>query len=263
MEMQREEMEIDLIELFFYLKKRIIMILAVCVACVVLGFVGTKLFISPEYTANTRMYVLNRTNETGVVSADFTISNNILNDYKVLITGQNVTKEVIKQLELDIKPEELSEADAQAVVEAKGISFDLSVPEDALMTVGTDLEVSEGESEIFFYDSGKFYYVVEDGKIYKVFGYLEFEPGFNGTVIVPFESFSLDAEVSKFYDGLLNYYDIIDYFGFSFNTDYYASIEDTTVSIDNITFYQDDYEYIDYIWANQTGNTPLALQETK
>lgn len=109
MEMQREEMEIDLIELFFYLKKRIIMILAVCVACVVLGFVGTKLFISPEYTANTRMYVLNRTNETGVVSADFTISNNILNDYKVLITGQNVTKEVIKQLELDIKPEELSE----------------------------------------------------------------------------------------------------------------------------------------------------------
>lgn len=183
------------------------------------------------------------------------------NDAYVDITiGQKLTS---VKFENHAKPEELSEADAQAVIEAKGISFDLTVPEDALMTVGTDMEISEGESEIFFYDSEKFYYTVENGKIYKVYGYLEFEPGFNGTVIIPFESFGFDKDASQFYDGLLNFYDIIDYFGFYFNTGYYASIEDTTISIDNITFYQDDYEYIDYIWANQTGNTPLALQGVK
>ena len=109
MERQTEELEIDLLGLFYYLKKRIAFILAVCIACAALGFIGTKLFITPTYTAQTRMYVLNKSSETNVVSSDFTISNYMLNDYKVLITGQNVTKKVIQQLRLDMKPQELAE----------------------------------------------------------------------------------------------------------------------------------------------------------
>jgi len=108
MERHNEEMEIDLLELFYYLKKRIIIIVAACLVCAVAGFLGTKLFITPEYTTDTRMYVLNRSSENNVVSSDFTISNNILNDYKVLITGQNVTKEVISRLGLNMKPSALS-----------------------------------------------------------------------------------------------------------------------------------------------------------
>lgn len=108
MERHNEEMEIDLLELFYYLKKKIIVIIAVCLVCAVAGFLGTKLFITPEYTTNTRMYVLNRSNENSVVSSDFSVSNYMLNDYKVLITGQNVTQEVIDLLGLDMKPATLS-----------------------------------------------------------------------------------------------------------------------------------------------------------
>ena len=104
----QNEMEIDLLELFRYLKKKIAILLAVCLASAVVGFVGTKLFIAPKYTAATRVYVLNRSNETTVVSSDFSLSNYLINDYQVLITGQNVTKEVIKQLNLNMTYSELA-----------------------------------------------------------------------------------------------------------------------------------------------------------
>lgn len=108
MENRKEEMEIDLLELFRYLKKRAVIIVAVCLVCCVCGFLFTKLFMTPEYTAETRMYVLNRSNENSIVSADFSVSNYMLNDYKVLITGKNVTQEVIDRLGLDMKPAALS-----------------------------------------------------------------------------------------------------------------------------------------------------------
>ena len=104
----QNEMEIDLLELLHYLKKKIAIVLAVCLVSAVVGFVGTKLFIAPKYTAATRVYVLNRTNETTVDSADFSLANYMIKDYQVLITGQNVTKEVVKQLNLDMTHQELA-----------------------------------------------------------------------------------------------------------------------------------------------------------
>ena len=108
MERNNEEMEIDLLALFYYLKKRIIVIIAACLVFSVVGFVGTKLFITPRYTTNTRMYVLNRSNENNVVTSDFQIAIYVMNDYKALITGQNVTQEVVNKLNLDMKPATLS-----------------------------------------------------------------------------------------------------------------------------------------------------------
>lgn len=108
MEHRNEELELDLLELFYYLKKRVIIILTVCLVFAVVGFAGTKMFIAPTYTTNTRMYVLNRSNENNVVTSDFQIATYVMNDYKALITGQNVTKEVISRLGLNMKTTELS-----------------------------------------------------------------------------------------------------------------------------------------------------------
>lgn len=108
MEKRNEEMEIDLLELFHYLKKRIIIIVATFLVFAIVGFLGTKIFITPQYTTNTRMYVLNRSNQNNVVTSDFQIATYVMNDYKALITGQNVTKEVISRLGLDMTPAQLS-----------------------------------------------------------------------------------------------------------------------------------------------------------
>lgn len=103
----QNEMELNLLDLFHYLRKKLWLIGAVMVVCAVIGFAVSQFLMTPKYTASTRMYVLNRTNETNVVYADIQTSTYLLTDYKVLITGENVTKEVIEILDLSDKPEEL------------------------------------------------------------------------------------------------------------------------------------------------------------
>lgn len=107
---KKDTMELDLLDLFFYLRKRIVIIVASVLAAVTIGFVVTQFFIANEYTASTRMYVLNRSNENGVVYSDFQASTQMLNDYKVLITGRNVTDMVISELGLDMSSGELAKA---------------------------------------------------------------------------------------------------------------------------------------------------------
>lgn len=105
---KQNEMEIDLIDLLFFLRKKIWIIVAVCLIFGVVGAAFTAFFAEDEYTAKTRMYVLNRTQETPAVSSDYNVSNYMIEDYKVLITGENVSKEVIKVLQLDMTTVELA-----------------------------------------------------------------------------------------------------------------------------------------------------------
>lgn len=108
MEVQREEMEIDLLDLFFYLKKKILIILAAFMLFAVAGAVVTTFFMKDEYTAKTRMYVLSRSNESSISSADYSTANYMIKDYEVLITGENVTREVIDRLDLKMDVSELA-----------------------------------------------------------------------------------------------------------------------------------------------------------
>lgn len=109
MENQNEEQGLDLLGLLLYLKKKVVLIGIVAAVFAVIGLLGTAIFIAPEYTASTRIYVLNKQNEDKVVTSDYQIANYMISDYTVLITGRNVTKEVISTLELDLTTKELSE----------------------------------------------------------------------------------------------------------------------------------------------------------
>lgn len=104
----RTEDEIDLLDLLLYLKKKLWIIILSFLVCAAAGFAFTYFFIDTEYTATTRMYVLNRSSESNVAYSDFQVSNQLMEDYKVLITGENVTKEVIRQLGLDMSASQLS-----------------------------------------------------------------------------------------------------------------------------------------------------------
>lgn len=107
MEQNERQIEIDLIGLFHFLKKRIIILLTVALVCGVAGFLYAETFIKPTYVAETRLYVLNRSSTTTLQSHDFQLSDQILKDYQVLITGKNVTKEVVKELKLNMSPNAL------------------------------------------------------------------------------------------------------------------------------------------------------------
>lgn len=107
MDFQNEEIELDIGGLLYHLRKKLRVIAVVVLVCALVGFCVSAIFITPKYTASTRMYVLNRSSDR-YASSDFVIASYMLNDYKVLITGQNVTKEVINDLRLDMKPGELA-----------------------------------------------------------------------------------------------------------------------------------------------------------
>ena len=107
MEQQEKQIEIDLVSLLKYCKKRIWISMAAVLVFAALGLLYSSLFISPSYVAETRLYVLNRSSAIGVQGSDYQISTYMLQDYQVLITGKNVTKEVIKQMNLEMTPDAL------------------------------------------------------------------------------------------------------------------------------------------------------------
>ena len=99
--MHDDEMEIDLREIFYALKKRIFMILAVGLLCGCLSCVYTKFFMTPVYTSTSSMLVL--TKETTLSSlADLQMGSQLTKDYTVLTTSRDVLQKVIENQELNI-----------------------------------------------------------------------------------------------------------------------------------------------------------------
>lgn len=101
-----DEVEIDLRELFYALKKHILFILAALLAGAVIAGAATKIFITPVYSATSTMLVL--TKETTLSSlADLQIGSQLTKDYNILITSRTVLQDVVDELNLDMSYKEL------------------------------------------------------------------------------------------------------------------------------------------------------------
>ena len=101
-----DEVEIDLRELFYALKKHILIIFAALLAGAVIAGAATKIFITPVYSATSTMLVL--TKETTLSSlADLQIGSQLTKDYNILITSRTVLQDVVDELNLDMSYKEL------------------------------------------------------------------------------------------------------------------------------------------------------------
>ena len=104
-----EEREIDLRELFFALKKRILWIIAAallggCIACAY-----TQIFITPTYTSTSSVLVISK--ETTLTSiADLQLGTELAKDYEILIKSTPVLEEVIDNLGLDMDKNTLKQS---------------------------------------------------------------------------------------------------------------------------------------------------------
>lgn len=96
-----EDDEIDLMEIFFELRKHMVIICLAAVLGGLLAFCATKFFMTPVYTAENSMLVI--TKETTLASlADLQMGSQLTNDYKVLATSRPVLESVIKKLDLNM-----------------------------------------------------------------------------------------------------------------------------------------------------------------
>ena len=139
------EIEVDLRGLILYMIKRYRMIIAITITSCIIGLILAFFILPPVYEATTRIYVLNRETETAVSYSDYQISNQIIADYRVLITGQNVTKEVIRTLELDLSVKDLEEkisVDAPENTRVLQIAVTDSDPHRAVNIANTVREVA-------------------------------------------------------------------------------------------------------------------------
>ena len=100
MEKNRYEDQIDLMELFFALKRRLFVILLTGFLFGAAAFSYSKFVIKPLYTSTSSMLVL--TKETTLASlADLQMGSQLTKDYSIMITTRPVLEEVIDNLKLD------------------------------------------------------------------------------------------------------------------------------------------------------------------
>ena len=101
-----DEMEIDLLQLFYALKKKIWFILAAMIIGGGLAGAYSKFLITPQYSSTSMMYILSK--ETTLTSlADLQIGSQLTKDYKVIVNSRPVLGEVIDSLALDMSYEQL------------------------------------------------------------------------------------------------------------------------------------------------------------
>ena len=107
LEAQRDdEIEIDLGEIFHLLLNKLWVIILCFNVGGVIAFSGTKLFLTPKYSASSMIYILTKT--TSVTSlADIQMGSQLTADFEILATSRPVIEEVIEKLKLKYSYDEL------------------------------------------------------------------------------------------------------------------------------------------------------------
>lgn len=94
-----DEEVIDLAQLFFELKKHLLMLILVTLLGGSLGFVISRFALTPTYTSTSMIYVMSK--ETTLTSlADLQIGSQLTQDYMVLVKSRTVMENVVQKLGL-------------------------------------------------------------------------------------------------------------------------------------------------------------------
>ena len=103
---QDDEVEIDLLEIFYVLKSKFLILLTVGLLVGCLCGVFTKFAMTPVYTSTSSILALSK--ETTLTSlADIQLGTSLTSDYTVLIKCTPVLEQVIKNLKLDMNSDVL------------------------------------------------------------------------------------------------------------------------------------------------------------
>ena len=96
-----DEVDIDLVELFYILRSKILIILLATVVFAAASGLVSKFLISPVYASTAKLYIL--TQSTSLTSlADIQIGTSLTQDYMELIKSSSVVEKVIENLNLDM-----------------------------------------------------------------------------------------------------------------------------------------------------------------
>lgn len=100
--------EIDVFYLLrkLWSKKFFIIFIALIVGTIAL--LGSVFLVKPKYTSTTRIYVVSRSSDSSLTNQDLQAGSYLVNDYKEIITSNEVLSSVISQENLSLSTSELS-----------------------------------------------------------------------------------------------------------------------------------------------------------
>lgn len=104
---ERKESEVDLLDLFHYLKKKIALILIVTILFAAVGYLGTKLFGKPVYQTSITLYFQTNISGDGINYTDMQVATLLTRDGMNLIESRSITDRVIQELGLNMSHETL------------------------------------------------------------------------------------------------------------------------------------------------------------
>lgn len=100
--------EIDVLYLLRKLWSRKFFIIFIALAVGIVALLGSIFFIKPKYTSTTRIYVVSRSSDSSLTNEDLQAGSYLVNDYKEVITSNEVLSSVIDQENLSLSTSELS-----------------------------------------------------------------------------------------------------------------------------------------------------------
>ena len=103
-----EELEIDLIDLLSYLRRKAWMILLGLLAGILFAGIYTFQIVNPMYAASSMIYMRGAGNTITSIQ-DLQIGAELTNDYEVIFTSRPILEEVIRELNLDMTYQDLQE----------------------------------------------------------------------------------------------------------------------------------------------------------
>lgn len=107
MENTNQEMEIDLVDLFYLIRARFwIIILSGILFATAAGLVSGFL-VTPQYTSTSQLYILSKS--TSLTSlADIQLGTSLTQDYMVMVKSRVVVNQVIKNLDMDMDYDQMA-----------------------------------------------------------------------------------------------------------------------------------------------------------
>lgn len=104
--MEEEDDEIDLGELFFVLRRHLLVLILCAVIGAAAAFGYTDLLITPQYESSSMIYIFSKTTTISSV-ADLQIGSQLTVDFEILGTSRPVLEKVISDLKLNTTYEDL------------------------------------------------------------------------------------------------------------------------------------------------------------
>lgn len=149
--------EFSMRELFFFLKKKLWVILLLALIGALGGYLWSKAMVTPTYMTDSQIYVYEKTQSTDATTSDgeplmnyggLQVATQLRRDCEILICGKSVTSKVVEQLGLHMSPEALGSGISVSSVEntrVLKVTYTDTDPQRAALILNTVCQVAQDE----------------------------------------------------------------------------------------------------------------------